>query len=316
MFYSLLISSISSIIQTASLASRQFEEKLIQLDDYMRSKRLPSSLREKVKDYFHLQHADGKLFNEPEILDMVTPILRREIQYFNGRGVADKIPMLSSVAHKFFAEELATVIESTIAFTDEVLMKERTVGEEMYFINSGVVDIYLDEDKKRIYCTIGDGCFFGEVSILLGIRRTASVKTRTQCILYKVTKENLLNILKDFPESAVDLKRVADIRRRRLARHLHSGDGFVEPLLPGEEVDSEDRKTDLFGLDADQAVNSKAESFENNRRQARIKKRPTSYGVQTKQPSPSSGFAGAPPPPKDIRRKSGANLIMEKLNIV
>jgi len=278
----------------------------------MRSKRLPSSLREKVKDYFHLQHADGKLFNEREILDMVTPILRREIQYFNGRGGADKIPMLSSVAHKFFAEELATVIQSTIAFTDEVLMKERTIGDEMYFINSGVVDIYLDDNKQRIYCTIGDGCFFGEVSVLLGIRRTASVKTRTQCILYKVAKENLLNILKDFPETAVDLRRIADIRRRRLAHHLHSDESCVEPLLPGEEVDSEDRKTDLFGLDADQAVHSKKEAFENNRRQARIKKRPTSYGVQTQQRSPG----GLSPPPNNLRRKSRANLIMEKLNIV
>jgi len=226
--------------------------------------------------------------------------------------VADKIPMLSSVAHKFFAEELATVIQSTIAFTDEVLMKERTIGDEMYFINSGVVDIYLDDNKQRIYCTIGDGCFFGEVSVLLGIRRTASVKTRTQCILYKVAKENLLNILKDFPETAVDLRRIADIRRRRLAHHLHSDESCVEPLLPGEEVDSEDRKTDLFGLDADQAVHSKKEAFENNRRQARIKKRPTSYGVQTQQRSPG----GLSPPPNNLRRKSRANLIMEKLNIV
>ena len=157
-FYSLLISSISSIIQTASLASRHFEEKLIQLDDYMRSRKLPAPLREKVKDYFHLQHADGKLFNEREILDMVTPILRREIQEFNGRGVAEKVPLLSSVSHKLFANELGAVIQSTIAFTDEILMKEGTVGDEMYFVNSGVLDIYVNDEKANAYCTIGDGC--------------------------------------------------------------------------------------------------------------------------------------------------------------
>ena len=44
-FYSLLISSISAVLQTASLASRQFEEKLTVIDDYMRSKKLPAAMR-------------------------------------------------------------------------------------------------------------------------------------------------------------------------------------------------------------------------------------------------------------------------------
>ena len=165
-FYSLLISSISSIIQTASLASRNFEEKLIELDDYMRSKKLPATLREKVKDYFHLQHTDGKLFNERGILDMVTPMLRREIQEFNGRGVAEKVPLLSSVNHKIFANELAGVIQSTIAFTDEILIKEGTVGNEMYFVNSGVLDIYVGGNQSDAYCTIGDGCVSSSQHIL------------------------------------------------------------------------------------------------------------------------------------------------------
>ena len=88
-FYSLLISSISSILQSANMSSRVFEEKLGKLDDYMRSKKFPAMLREKVKDYFHLQHSDGKLFDEEEILASVTPLLRREsktrLQY---RGTA------------------------------------------------------------------------------------------------------------------------------------------------------------------------------------------------------------------------------------
>ena len=83
-FYSLLISSISSILQTANLASRQFEEKLQQIDDYMRNKKLPAAMREKVKDCFYLQHSNGKLYEESEILDMLTPLLRREIKLFNG----------------------------------------------------------------------------------------------------------------------------------------------------------------------------------------------------------------------------------------
>ncbi len=164
MFYSLLISSISSILQTANLASRHFEETLTQIDDYMRSKKLPSALREKVKDCFHLQHSNGKLYNEEDILNMLSPILRREIKLFEGRDLTAKVPLLSAVTNRNFAEELIAVIEPVMTFEDEVVFREDTTGEEMYFINSGVVEIYLSGLRNIEYVAIGDGCVSGTVS--------------------------------------------------------------------------------------------------------------------------------------------------------
>ena len=95
--YSLAISSISSILQTANLPRRHFEEKLTQIDDYMRNKRLPAAMQEKVKDCFHLQYSNNKLYDEGQILDMLTPILKREIKLFTRRSTAMKVPLLSLV---------------------------------------------------------------------------------------------------------------------------------------------------------------------------------------------------------------------------
>ena len=129
----------------------------------MRSKKLPATLREKVKDHFHMQHSDGKLFNEEEIFNSVPPVLRREIKHFNGRDVAMKVPLLSSVTNKSFCEEMTSVIELAVAFTDELIIRENTTGEDMYFINSGVVEIFLSGAKNNAYVAIGDGC----VSVLI-----------------------------------------------------------------------------------------------------------------------------------------------------
>lgn len=157
-FYSLLISSISSILQTANLASRHFEEKLTQIDDYMRNKRLPAAMREKVKDCFHLQHSNGKLFDESQILDMLTPILKREIKLFTGRDITVKVPLFSSVTNKEFAEEMATILEPVISFHNEVVIRENSTGDEMFFISSGVVEIFLAGAQNAAYVAIGDGC--------------------------------------------------------------------------------------------------------------------------------------------------------------
>jgi hypothetical protein len=161
-FYSLLISSISSILQTANLASRHFEEKLMQIDDYMRNKKLPAAMREKVKDCFHLQHSNGKLYDESEMLEMLSPTLRREIKLFNGRDLIIKVPLFSSVNNKHFAEEMSTMIEPMISFQNEVVIRENTTGDDMYFISSGVVEIFLAGTRNSTYVAIGDGC----VSIL------------------------------------------------------------------------------------------------------------------------------------------------------
>ncbi len=130
----------------------------MQIDDYMRSKKLPAAMREKVKDCFHLQHANGKLFDENELLDMLTPILRREIKLFTGRDLSLKVPLLSAVNNHSFAEELTTAIEPMISFQNEVILRENSTGDEMFFINYGVVEIFIAGAQNSVYVAIGDGC--------------------------------------------------------------------------------------------------------------------------------------------------------------
>ena len=224
----------------------------------MRNKKLPPALREKVKDYFHMQHNEGKLFDENQILDTITPILRREIQQFNGRSIATKVPMLSSLTNKSFAEEISTVIVPTIAFTDEIILRENTVGKEMYFIQSGIVEIFIARSTDNsAYLTIGDGCYFGEVSLLLGCRRTASARTKTQCVLYMLDRERLIEILEDYPETAQYLRKIATSRQRRVRHFISPNTCF---LAPEDELDVEDSKTELVGVAKSLLLNKKLQS--------------------------------------------------------
>ena len=157
-FYSILISSISSILHSASQSSRQFDEKLLIIDEYMRSKKLPAAMREKMKDYFYLRFANGKIHNESEVLDLLSPVLRREIKQYNSKEILKKIPLLSNPACRDFAQDIACVIEPMIVFSNEVIMREETMGDEIFFISSGVVEIYLSSIRYTSYVAIGDGC--------------------------------------------------------------------------------------------------------------------------------------------------------------
>ena len=96
--------------------------------------------------------------------------------------------------------------------------------------------------------------YFGEVSLLLGVRRTASAKSKTQCMLYRIRKSNLLTLLHDYPTVESRMTRVAQSRRRRLAHYRNPKQ--VE-LDPADEIDHEDSQTELFGVDADKILHDK-----------------------------------------------------------
>eukprot|EP00804_Cyclotella_cryptica_P003159 CCRYP_013773-RB/>CCRYP_013773-RB protein AED:0.20 eAED:0.20 QI:2230/1/1/1/0.8/0.83/6/278/680 len=261
-FYSLLISSISSILHTANQASRHFDEHLLKVDGYMRTKKLPAAMREKVKDYFYLQFSNGKLHREEEILDFLSPVLRREIKEFTGRDLCKRVPILSMKANKEFAGEISCCIEPNIVFANEIIMREKTTGDEMFFIHSGVVELFVSASQLLSYVAIGDGCYFGEVSVLLGIQRTASAKSRTQCMLYRLAKSKLLSVLQDHPFVQAKMTEVAQSRRRRLAHYL---DPKTVPLELGDEVDAEDCQTELFGVDAEKILRTKEEEYNKER---------------------------------------------------
>jgi hypothetical protein len=65
---------------------------------------------------------------------------------------------LSSVTNKQFAEEMVTAIEPVISFQNDIVVREKTTGDEMFFISSGVVEIFLAGAQNTTYVAIGDGC--------------------------------------------------------------------------------------------------------------------------------------------------------------
>jgi predicted house-cleaning noncanonical NTP pyrophosphatase (MazG superfamily) len=258
LFYSLLISSMSSILEVANKASQQFQQKLAQIEDYMRNKKLPPALREKVKEYFRMQHNEGKLYDETEILETITPVMRREIQAFYGRAISSKVPLLNSITNKSFAEEIAIELKPSYAFQDEILIKENTVGKEMYFILNGIVELFVSRSMdSSAYVTIGDGCYFGEVALILGCRRTATAKTKTQCVLYTLNRDSLLNILEDYPATSQYMKKIAASRQRRVRHFLNPSS---TKLAPEDEIDLEDSKTELVGVAKSLLFNKKLQS--------------------------------------------------------
>ena len=82
----------------------------------------------------------------------------------------------------------------------------------MYIVNRGQLQVVAD-NGKTILATLRPGSYFGEISILnmgnAGNRRTASVRSVGYSDLFMLSKNDLWEVLKDYPTARVRLEAIA-----------------------------------------------------------------------------------------------------------
>lgn len=83
----------------------------------------------------------------------------------------------------------------------QVVCQENDPGESFYIILSGSVEVFSQRLEKYI-ATLHEGEFFGEMSLLMGVPRSATVRTLSDTILFVVDRNDLQKVLVDHQELA------------------------------------------------------------------------------------------------------------------
>ncbi len=83
----------------------------------------------------------------------------------------------------------------------EILFQEGDPGDAFYIILSGVVEVYTQKLNKRL-ATLEVGQFFGELSLMLGIPRTATVAAQQEVTLFAINSKGFRRLLQEHPEFA------------------------------------------------------------------------------------------------------------------
>jgi cyclic nucleotide gated channel alpha 3 len=102
------------------------------------------------------------------------------------------------------------------------------VGKEMYIVARGKLQVVAD-NGRTVLATLRAGSYFGEISILnmgeLGNRRTASVRSVGYSDLFCLSKQDMWDVLQEYPAARVRLeasKKPHLLNVVRLSHHLLS----------------------------------------------------------------------------------------------
>jgi cAMP-dependent protein kinase regulator len=105
----------------------------------------------------------------------------------------------------FSQDELVAVMRGLrlLAFEPgDIIITEGDPGDSLFILTTGRVKAFLhnvDGPGQRLARTMGDGAFFGEISILSGKPRTATVAAVTPCELLELDRPTLDEITKTYP---------------------------------------------------------------------------------------------------------------------
>jgi glucose-6-phosphate 1-dehydrogenase len=137
--------------------------------------------------------------------DLIARGGRRWVEVIN-RNVLEKVALFHG-GDPVFLHNLAMTLRPAVCPAGEHIIRKGEIGGEMYFMCRGEVEV-LDE-AGTVLSTLGEGDFFGEIALLSSQPRTASVRARTPCDLFVLSKADFDRILTDFPQFAVSVREVA-----------------------------------------------------------------------------------------------------------
>ena len=130
----------------------------------------------------------------------------------------------------------------------DTITRQGDVAHWLYMIDSGNAEVVVETPAgRRPLATLMAGSVFGEMGLMTGEPRRATVIARTDVACYRLDKRGFEGILRARPDIAGEISRVLASREAELemAVETHAGGG---PKSPGHEAILR-RIRDFFGLD-------------------------------------------------------------------
>ncbi|DBB03995.1 TPA: SCF ubiquitin ligase complex subunit [Trebouxia sp. C0004] len=188
----ILGSIITTLLIHLNAAHSEYTAKMTALSQYMTENNLPQAsgsilqeLRQRIRDSYEARWKAEKHFDEDLILNEMPGSLRIEVCMHTCADLIASVPFLED-AEDDFVRYLVTQLHPTVYLRNDMIIRAGELGREMFFIKAGAVQVELDGKPITL---LKKGSYFGELSLLRDIRRTASVRVVSEtCDLFVLTK--------------------------------------------------------------------------------------------------------------------------------
>jgi CRP-like cAMP-binding protein len=226
--FATIIGTVGSLVTNLDASKLHFRQKMDGINEYMKYKNITGELQDEVRSYYQYLFKSGKGVERNKVLNDLPPYLKNKMNSFTNSELILKVPFFASLKDDSeFINEIVECLRPRISMPNSFVVRKGDMGTEMFFVPRGELNVI--NDQQEVVATLKDGTFFGEVAILHGTVRTASIVARSYCDMLVLTKEDFLNALAKFPAQAKIIRKVAEQRYELAKRNSTATAGVSTP---------------------------------------------------------------------------------------
>lgn len=195
LFNGFIIASISSIVLQANAYRLRQQEKLVNLASFFNQFGVPQDLQNSIFS-FYAHSATEKSINSKEIIESLPEAFQKQVLQRINMHMIEQVPLFKGTSSECL-EAFAGVLISEIFNPGQDIVEYGTIGQEMFFLQHGIVEVLTAEGYP--ITRLRNNSFFGEMALLGGIKRTATIRAVTVCDIYKLEKTDFDRIMERFP---------------------------------------------------------------------------------------------------------------------
>lgn len=224
----IVIGSIVSVITSTDIVSER-KKKLRETLAVCEYFEVPSALCEEILQFQDHLLTDSLSESYQGLIAGLPEAMRFNISLFSRVRLISSVPYFTS-AHPGTKVALAQQLEPCVYLPEQFILLYGDVGDRMFFIAYGFVDVIMK--NGHYVATLKRGDFFGQTALLSrGSRRSASVKAITYCDLFAITRDRFLSILNRFPKFRRDIYNLSAKQQQELSR-INDTNTTAQPEAP------------------------------------------------------------------------------------
>ncbi|VDD80098.1 unnamed protein product [Mesocestoides corti] len=207
----MLIANANMIIANGHKTENEFQRQLGEVKAYLVRRKAPETLRRRIICWFDYLKRQSQIPDEQRVFKYLPDRLKAEVAIHVHLDMLKRVDLFQDTEEGFLVD-LVLRLRPALFCPGDFICRKGEVGREMFLVSQGKLNV-LAENENTVLATLGPGSYFGEISILnmgsVGNRRTASVRSLGYSDLFCLSKEDLWEVLNEYPSAREKLEKVA-----------------------------------------------------------------------------------------------------------
>jgi hypothetical protein len=219
--YAFIVGNIASLLSNVDSTKAAYWGRVDAATQYLRGRNVSEGLNEHVRRHYEYLWERHRGMSERDLFRELPQPVRLEIMLEVAGDLIESVPLFQCHSAALRNALLLTLQQQIFAPGDFV-MREGETGHEICFVSKGSLEIVSD-GASGFHGTLEAGDYFGDLSMLLGERRTASVRAVTFCDVFVLQRPDFERIKAEYPEFREVLKSISSQKTEKLSNLVMEG---------------------------------------------------------------------------------------------